>query len=403
VKDLGGNALASNKTFSFTPLWTTKQLGSSSDDYAKDIAIDSSGNFYITGKASGELDGNTYGGGFGDTILVKYNSSVVKQWTKQIATSTNDAGYGVDTDSSGNVFVGGSISYKFDSSGTQLWTKNVATMTMAVATDSSGNSYFMGYTTSSMDSNSNAGGNDVFLVKYNSGGTKQWSSLSGTTSEDYGLGLSVDSNNNIYLTGHTKGSLDGNTNAGAPYSDIFLIKYYDNGTKHWTKQLGTSLNDYGMDVTVDSSDNIYVAAYVEGELDGNNYGGSGDIALIKYYDNGTKHWTQQLGTTSGEQAQGVATDSSGNIYITGYTSGGLDGNSNSGSQDIFLVKYNSSGTKQWTKQLGTSSNDSGQAVVTDSSGDIHITGNTSGGLDGNTNSGDQDIFLVKYNSSGTKQ
>jgi len=95
--------------------------------------------------------------------------------------------------------------------------------------------------------------------------------------------------------------------------------------------------------------------------------------------------------------------SSRNIYVTGHTSRGLDGNTNSGSSDIFLVKYNQSGTKQWTKQLGTSSNDFGNGVTTDSSGYIYVTGYTFGELDGNTNSGNYDIFLVKYDSSGTKQ
>ena len=89
--------------------------------------------------------------------------------------------------------------------------------------------------------------------------------------------------------------------------------------------------------------------------------------------------------------------------MTGRTRGGLDGNTHSGSWDIFLVKYNSSGTKQWTKQLGTSDNDSGLGVTTDSLGNIYVTGWTGGGLDGNTSSGGGDIFLIKYDSSGTKQ
>jgi len=104
-----------------------------------------------------------------------------------------------------------------------------------------------------------------------------------------------------------------------------------------------------------------------------------------------------------DYGNGVTTDSSGNIYVTGKTGGGLDGNTSSGGYDIFLVKYNSSGTKQWTKQLGTSSSDSGNGVTTDSSGNIYVTGYTNGGLDGNTNSGSYDIFIVKYNSSGIKQ
>jgi hypothetical protein len=89
--------------------------------------------------------------------------------------------------------------------------------------------------------------------------------------------------------------------------------------------------------------------------------------------------------------------------VTGGTDGYLDGNTYSGEGDIFLVKYNSSGTKQWTKQLGTSSTDKGDGVTTDSSGNIYVTGGTDGDLDGNTNLGYTDIFLVKYDSSGTKQ
>ena len=110
------------------------------------------------------------------------------------------------------------------------------------------------------------------------------------------------------------------------------------------------------------------------------------------------------GATSGnDQGEGVTVDSKNNIYVSGYTGGGLDGNTNSGSLDIFLVKYNSSGTKQWTQQLGSTSSDVGFRVSVDSSDNIYVTGYTEGGLDGNTNAGGMDIFLVKYNSSGVKQ
>jgi len=126
----------------------------------------------------------------------------------------------------------------------------------------------------------------------------------------------------------------------------------------------------------------------------------------------TKQWTKQLGTSSLDYGNGITSDSSGNIYVTGITSGGLDGNTIYGKNDMFLVKYNSSGTKQWTKQLGTSSLDYGNGVTSDSSGNIYVTGSTEGWLDGNANSGGircylrascKDIFLVKYNSSGIKQ
>jgi len=173
--------------------------------------------------------------------------------------------------------------------------------------------------------------------------------------------------------------------------------------KQWTKQLGTSSSDSGNGVTTDSSGNIYVTGSTKGGLDGNTNSGETDIFLVKYNSFGTKQWTKQLGTSSIDSGSGVITDSSGNIYVTGSTKGGLDGNTNSGEWDIFLVKYNSFGTKQWTKQLGTSSYDEGYGVTTDSSGNIYVTGSTDGGLDGNTNSGSYDIFLVKYNSSGIRQ
>jgi len=121
--------------------------------------------------------------------------------------------------------------------------------------------------------------------------------------------------------------------------------------------------------------------------------------------NTTETWagTQQLGTSSYELARGVATDSSANVYVTGYTDGSLDGNSSAGGYDLFLVKYNSSGMKQWSKQLGTTEWDIAYGVATDSSANVYVTGYTDGGLDGNSNAGGIDLFLVKYNSSGTKQ
>jgi hypothetical protein len=289
--------------------------------------------------------------------------------------------------------------------GTQVLGTTRADAGRAVKIDSSGNIYITGNTQQAfsgdgLDGNTSAGDYDIFLVKYNSNGIKQWTKQLGTSSSDYGYDLTIDSSNNIYVTGLTAGGLDGNSNSGD--YDIFLAKYYDNGTKQWTKQFGTSLIDFGSGVAIDSSNNIYVTGTTAGGLDGTNSGGY-DIFLAKYYDNGTKQWTKQLGTSSVEQGKGVAVDSSNNIYVTGYTNGGLDGNINSGSSDIFLAKYYDNGTKQWTQQLGTSGSDVGYRVTVDNSSNIYITGYTAGGLDGNTNFGVWDIFLVKYNSSGAKQ
>jgi len=342
-------------------------------------------------------------------------------WTKQLGTSSGITGNDVTTDSSGNIYVTGDtwngldgntnsgnndiFLVKYNSSGTKQWTKQLGTTSWdegyGVTTDSSDNIYVTGFIGGGLDGNTSSGNNDIFLVKYNSSGTKQWTKQLGTSSGDYGNDVTTDSSDNVYVTGSTNGGLDGNTSSGS--GDITLVKYNSSGTKQWTKQLGTSNSEWGNDVTTDSSDNVYVTGTTYGGLDGNTSSGGRDIILVKYNSSGTKQWTKQLGTTSSDYGYSVTTDSSGNIYVTGWTDGGLDGNTNSGGLDIFLVKYNSSGTKQWTKQLGTSSWDEGRGVTTDSSDNIYVTGKTWGELDGNTNSGKEDIFLIKYNSSGTKQ
>ena len=398
----------------------TKQLGTSSGDSGSGVTTDSSGNIYVTGSTEGDLDGNTNSGGQ-DIFLVKYDSSGTKQWTKQLGTSGNDYGWSVTTDTSGNIYVTGGTSggldgntssgesdiflVKYDSSGTKQWTKQLGTSSndygYGVTTDSSGNIYVTGWTYGGLDGNTSSGYDDIFLVKYDSSGTKQWTKQLGTSGQDEGHGVTTDSSGNIYVTGQTSGGLDGNTSSGS--DDIVLVKYNSSGTKQWTKQLGTSSIDSGGGVSTDSSGNIYVTGTTHRGLDENTNSGSFDIFLVKYNSSGTKQWTRQLGTSSGEGGIGVITDSSGNIYVTGLTYGGLDGNTNLGSSDIFLVKYNSSGTKQWTKQLGTSGLDEGNGVTTDTSGNIYVTGGTSGGLDGNTSSGESDIFLIKYDSSGTQQ
>jgi len=168
-----------------------------------------------------------------------------------------------------------------------------------------------------------------------------------------------------------------------------------------TYQLAT--NDYANGVATDSSGNVYVTGDTYGGLDNNTNAGNSDLFVVKYLDNGTKQWTKQLGTSSTDLANGVATDSSRNVYLAGDTYGRLDNNTSAGNADLFVVKYISSGTKQWTYQLGTASIDLANGVATDPSGNVYVTGGTYGGLDGNTNAGNTDLFVVKYNSSGTKQ
>jgi len=399
-------------------------------DYANGVVTDSSGNIYVTGGTKGGLDGNTSEGNT-DFFLLKYNSSGTKQWTKQFGSSGRDSANAIAIDSSGNLYLAG-ITYggldlntnsgandffvvKYNSSGTKQWTQQLGTPSTeaanAVAADSSGNVYVAGVTHGVLGDKKFGGGCDIFLVKYNSSGVREWTEQNGSDGWDEARGLVTDSSGNVYVVGGTKGDkFNGVKKAGM--TEIFVIKYNSSGARQWTKLLGTWRKDFANAVNVDSSGNIYVAGATERDLVAGckkheeeciNYAGKDDLFVAKYDSKGKKQWTKQLGTKRNDRATGVATDSSGNIYVTGYTYWKLDGNTYAGSNDAFVVKYNSSGTKQWTKQFGTPSSDLADGVAVDSSGNVYVVGYTYGDLDGNTNTGASDIFVVKYNSSGTKQ
>ena len=173
-----------------------------------------------------------------------------------------------------------------------------------------------------------------------------------------------------------------------------------------TKQLGVAgQNTLGYSVATDASGNVYVAGYTKGGLDGNTLTGTYDFFVTKYNSSGVKQYTRQLGV-AGKETRGlsVTTDASGNVYTSGYTYGGLDGNTLTGTYDQFVTKYDSSGVKQYTRQLGVAGGSaSGWSVATDASGNVYVAGSTNGGLDGNTLTGTYDQFVTKYNSSGVKQ
>ena len=141
-----------------------------------------------------------------------------------------------------------------------------------------------------------------------------------------------------------------------------------------------------------------MAGFTNGGLDGNTSSGKHDILLVKYNSSGAKQLLQQLGSSNNDMGLALDMDSKGKIYVTEYTEGRLDGKTNSGERDIFLVKYNSNGTKQWTRQFGINYYDYGAGVSVDSSDNIYVTGYTSPFFITKTNNGKKDIFLVNYNS-----
>ncbi len=168
------------------------------------------------------------------------------------------------------------------------------------------------------------------------------------------------------------------------------------GTKQWSKIWGSANDDYGEKVSVNSEGNIYVAGKTSGEFDSQTNAGGVDAFLTKYNSTGTKQWSRIWGSVNGDPSYSVSVDSDGNIYVSGYTLGEFDGQTNAGNSDSFLTKYNSAGTKQWSKIWGSASTDSGNSVSVDSSGNCYVAGQTAGEFDGQTNAGNADIFLSKF-------
>jgi len=362
--------------FSFTVISCAKKSDSSSSSSASSSSASSSSEIVSVSDSGGYIQIESTNHNLDEGDVIRFTTTDTLPTGLALATDY----YVVGTPSTNTFFVsatesGTPIVYTDGGTGTHSWqiaialgsteTYQLATHDFAngVVTDSSGNVYVTGGTKGGLDGNTSAGNTDLFVLKYNSSGTKQWTKQLGSSGRDSANAIAIDSSGNLYVAGITYGGLDWNTNSGA--NDLFVVKYNSSGTKQWTEQLGTPSSDAANAVATDSSGNVYVAGVTYGVLGDKNRGNS-DLFVVKYNSSGTKQWTKQLGTSSTDLANGVATDPSGNVYVTGGTYGGLDGNTNAGNSDLFVVKYNSSGTKQWTKQLGTSSEDRAYGVATDS-------------------------------------
>lgn len=420
-----------------TPWSGVKQFGSVGQVMGPNgAAADSSGNVYVAGVTTGELDGQTITGSV-DAYLVKYDSSGTRQWTRFLGASGGSVtATRVGVDSNGNVVMVGSTDRglngnvitgttdffvaKYSSEGSLQWVRQmgaaaVDTAGADVAIDTAGDVLVAGYTGGGLDGHALIGTLDAFIVKYDSSGTKQWSVQKGVAGADTvimtggGGGVATDSSGNVYATGTTYGDLDGNGLTGA--SDAFLLKYNSSGAFQWVKQYGVATKDVQASaIAVDSSDNIVISGTTNADLDGNTFVGTLDIYVRKYDSSGTKLWTREIGgTTASCTDYHVGVDPSGNIYTTGYVSAsggdsGIDGTTIVGGSDAFLVKYDSSGVKQWSKQIGVSgATIFGDALAANSSGEVFLAASIDTGLLGNGLVGVSDTAIIKFDSDGNVQ
>ena len=277
-------------------------LGSSSNDSARALTIGLDGAIYIAGYTYGNLDGQVSNGQI-DAFITKYDASGNKIWTKLSGTNGEEIANTLATGTDGGIYVGG-------------------------------------FTQGNLDSQTKSGIWDAFVTKYDVNGNKIWTKLLGASSGyNQTFSLSTGPNGSVYATGFIQGSVLGQTYGGN--GDVFLTKFSASGTNEWTVLLGSSDTEYGFGVTTGSDGSVYVTGFTEGNLDGQTSNGSADAFIAKYSSEGTKIWTKLLGTAAADYGYDITAGSNSTLYVTGKTAGSLDGNTLAGGSDIFLTAFQS--------------------------------------------------------------
>ena len=294
-------------------------------DYAYDVAIDSKNDVYIIGVKN-------IAGTDEDLVIIKYNSLGEIQWVRTWDGGIRIEGNGICVNIYDEIFITGETT-----------------------------SYVSGYYY-----------RDLFVLKYNTQGSLQWTRIWGGSSydeDDYGLDIASDSSGNVYVVGGTETYGNGN-------NDMVIIKYDRNGNLLWMRTYGTAYTDWAISIAIDSSNNIYVT----GTIDTPTY--DQDMCILKYNTGGTRLWAYTWGLNDDDYGTGVAVDSNGNIYVVGETHNGID--------EVFIVKYNSTGQVQW--YFINENVASGRGIYFDSHNSFFITGYGYG----------YDFYVIRYNDNGKR-
>ncbi len=416
IEIAGGFRLLDDRTYGFAvgdydrvyPLFIdpdlvySTYLGGSGSDYGAAIAVDTSGNVYVTGytastnfPTSGAYQG-TYGGGGYDAFVAKLAANGSLSYSTYLGGSGDDYGRGI-------------------------------------AVDSSGSAYVFGYTTSTnfptagaFQSTYGGGTNDAFVTKLAAnGGSLIYSTYLGGSGDDYGGGIAVDSSGEAYVTGQTSssnfptsGAFQGANGDGF---DAFVTRLAPNGgSLSYSTYLGGSSEDYGRGIAVDSSGNAYVVGYTlstnfptAGSYQTAN-AGSYDVFVSKLAANGGLSYSTYLGGGADDIGRGIATDVSGNVFVTGYTASsnfpvaGAYQGANGGGFDAFVVKLAANGgSLTYSTYLGGNGTDAGYSIAIDAAGSAYVTGQTSSGNFPLANAyqsayggGTNDVFVTKLAANG---
>ena len=349
-------------------LWTARYNGNGDeDDFARAIHVDHSGNVFITGTSWGGETGDDY-------ATVKYDSNGVQLWVVRYNSfeDSKDQAHALITDTEGNVYVtGNTATIKYDQYGKQQWMNHCTGD--AIVIDNSGNVCVTGK-------------NEHYMtVKFGTNGIQRWMAhfSSDRGGDDVPTAMVGDDSGNVYLTGYC---YDTHT-----LYDYITIKYNANGVKQWTSRYNGPENSYdkATAIAVDDSGNVYVTGKSGGMKSGADY------VTIKYNAAGIQQWITSYDGPRGryDVPSALAIDNSGNIYVTGgceVTGSGYD---------YATVKYTPHGEEAWVAQYNGSGNDNDKAtsLTVDDSGNVYVTGHSIGSGTGN------DFGTVKYRSDGTQE
>ena len=412
-------------------------LGGSGDDQASGIAVDSAGNAYVTGVTSSTnfptatpLQGAN--AGYSDVFIAKLNATgLALVYSTYLGGNGSDNGDGIAVDSSGSAYLTGhtnspnfpTVSPLQPSYGGGGWDAFVTKLNPAgsalvystylggsgqdmgysIAVDSLGNAYVTGQTqslnfpTASPLRAAHGGGMfDPFVAKLNAAGSALvYSTYLGGSGEDWGSGIAVDSAGSAYVTG---GTYSTNFPTASPLQsafsgnyDAFVTKLSVSGSALvYSTYLGGSASNMGKAIAVDSSGNAYVTGFTSSaNFPTANavqaaYGGGGDAFVLKLDPSGsTLLYSTHLGGSDSDLGSGIAVDSSGNAYVTGYTWSTNFPTATplqavyGGGYDAFVTKLNAAGSALlYSTYLGGSGREDGYGIAVDSAGNAYVTGST---------------------------
>jgi hypothetical protein len=362
-----------------------RAAGGSLDDFGTAVAVDGSGNVIVAGQFQGSATFGTTtltSAGLNDIFVAKYDAGGTLLWAHSAGSSGNDTGSGVAVDESGNVVVTG---------------------------------YFVGDATFGTTTLTSAGLSDVFVAKYDVGGTFQWAHSAGGAGSDFGYGVAAAGSGSVVVTGAFQGTAafapPTLTSAGA--YDVFVAKYDGGGTLLWAQSAGGTDTDQGFGVAVDGSGDAVLTGYFAGDA---TFGattltsaGSDDVFIARYDAGGTLVRAQSAGGSGADLAYAVAVDRSGNVVVTGTFGGSATFGGTTltsvGASDVFVARYDAAGTLLWAHSAGGTGNVAGYGVAADGSGNVMVTGSLEGSamFSGKTvtSAGGRDVFVAKYSAGAT--